>query len=142
MTVARFIDASVFIYAYLKPKKPPTPEISKLKENAQSIVKRISEGEPVTTSLIHISEIANMLEARMPLKKSLEILTDLMTIDNLKILQPTVELYQSAIEEAKIVNVGVNDALAYSLVEEKGITEVYSFDLDFDRMKGIKRLTS
>lgn len=142
MTAPRFVDASVFIYAYLKPKKPPTPEISKLKKDAQSIVKRINEGEPVITSLIHISEIVNILEARMPLKKSLEILTDLMTIDNLEILQPTVALYQSAIEEAKMVNVGVNDALAYFLMKKKGITEVYSFDLDFDRMKGIKRLMS
>ena len=142
MTAPRFVDASVFIYAYLKPKKPPTPEISKLKEDAQSIVKRINEGEPVITSLIHISEIVNILEARMPLKKSLEILTDLMTIDNLEILQPTVALYQSAIEEAKMVNVGVNDALAYFLMKDKGITQVYSFDLDFDRMKGIKRLMS
>lgn len=142
MTAPRFVDASVFIYAYLKPKKPLTPEISKLKEDARSIVKRINEGEPVITSLIHISEIANILEARMPLKRSLEILTDLMTIDNIEILQPTVKLYQSAIEEAKMVNVGVNDALAYFLMKDKGITEVYSFDLDFDRMKGIKRLMS
>jgi predicted nucleic acid-binding protein len=141
MTATRFIDASVFIYAYIKPRKPLAPEILKLKNGAQSIVKRINEGEPVTTSLIHISEIANILEARMPLKKSLEILTDLMTTENLKIMQPTVELYQSAIEEAKIVNVGVNDALAYLLMKEKGIAEVYSFDLDFDRIKGITRLT-
>jgi len=141
MTNARFVDASVFIYAYLKPKKPLTPEISKLKKCAQAIVKRINKREPVTTSLIHISEIANILEARMPLKASLGILTDLMTIENLQILQPTVELYQNAIEEAKIVNVGVNDALAYLLMKEKGITEIYSFDLDFNRMKDITRLT-
>ena len=142
MTNTRFVDASVFIYAYLKPKKPLTPEISKLKKAAQDIVKRINQGEPVSTSLIHISEIANILEARMPLKASLEILTDLMTIENLQIIQPTTGLYQSAIEEAKIVNAGVNDALAYLLMKEKKITEVYSFDLDFDRMKGITRLAS
>jgi len=142
MTNARFVDASVFIYAYLKPRKPLTPEISKLKKAAQAIVKRINQGEPVTISLIHISEIANVLEARMPLKTSLEILTDLMTIENLRILEPTTELYQSAVEEAKIVNVGVNDALAYLLMKEKGITEIYSFDLDFDQMKDITRLAS
>lgn len=142
MTNARFVDASVFIYAYLKPKKPLTPEISKLKKAAQDIVKRINRGEPVSTSLIHISEIANMLEARMSLKACLEILTDLMTIESLQIIQPTTEQYQSAIEEAKIVNAGVNDALAYLLMKEKKITEVYSFDLDFDRMKGITRLAS
>ena len=142
MTNTRFVDASVFIYAYLKPKKPLTSEISKLKKAAQDIVKRINQGEPTSTSLIHISEIANILEARMPLKASLEILTDLMTIENLQIIQPTTGLYQSAIEEAKIVNAGVNDALAYLLMKEKKITEVYSFDLDFDRMKGITRLAS
>jgi len=138
----RFIDASVFIYAYLKPKKAPTPELLRLKENAQSIVGRINEGEPVTTSLIHLSEIANILEARMPLKDSLNILTDLITVENLEILQPTVEQYQSAIEEAKAANVGVNDALAYSLMKEKKINEVYSFDLDFDKIREVTRLTS
>jgi len=30
----KFIDASVFIYAYLKPRKPLAPELLKLKENA------------------------------------------------------------------------------------------------------------
>jgi len=105
-------------------------------------LKRINEGESVTTSLVYISEIANILEARMPLKQSLEVLTDLMTIENLEILQPTVELYQSAIEEAKITNVGVNDALAYLLMKQKGTDEVYSFDLDFEGMKAITRLTS
>lgn len=138
----KFIDASVFIYAYLKLKKTLTPELLKLKKNAQSIIKRINEGETATTSLIHISEIANILEARMPLKNSLEVLTDLMTIETLEISQPTVELYQSAVEEAKTANVGVNDALAYLIMNEKGITEIYSFDLDFDRIKGITRLTS
>ena len=138
----KFVDASIFIYAYLKPKKMPTPELLKLKKNAQAIIKRINEGESATISLIHISEIANILEARIPLKDSLEILTDLMTIETLEILQPTVELYQSAVEEARTANVGVNDALALLLMKEKGITEVYSFDLDFDRMKGITRLIS
>ena len=138
----RFIDASVFIYAYLKPKKTLGPELLKLKENAQSIVKRINEGEHAITSLIHISEIANILEARMPLRNSLEVLTDLMTIENLEILQPTLELYHSAIEETKTANIGVNDALAYFLMKEKEITEIYSFDLDFDQMKDITRLTS
>lgn len=138
----RFIDASVFIYAYLKPKKTPAPEIVRLKKAAQSIVKRVNEGEPVTTSLVHISEIANILEARMPLRKSLEILTDLMTIVNLEILQPTTELYQGAIEEAKMADMGVNDALAFLLMKDKGITEAYSFDLDFDRMRGITRLAA
>lgn len=138
----KFIDASVFIYAYLKPKKTLTPELLKLKKNAQSIIKRINEGESAKTSLIHISEIANILEARIPLKDSLEVLTDLMSTETLEILQPTVELYQSALEEAKIANVGVNDALAYLLMKEKKITKVYSFDLDFNRMKNITRLTS
>lgn len=138
----RFIDASVFIYAYLKPKRVLTPELLRLKENAQSILGRINEGEPVTTSLVHISEIANILEARMPLKDGLDVLTDLMTVENLQIIQPTVEQYRSAIEEAKAASVGVNDALAYSLMKEEKMNEIYSFDLDFDKMRGVTRLTS
>ncbi len=76
----------------------------------------------------------------MPLKNSLEILADLMTTETLDILQPTLGLHQNAIEEAKIADVGINDALAYLLMKEKGITEVYSFNLDFDQMKGVTRL--
>ena len=35
----------------------------------------------------------------------------------------------------------MSDAIAYVSMIDNGIEEVYSFDSDFDRLKGIKRIT-
>lgn len=37
---------------------------------------------------------------------------------------------------------GVNDALAIAYMKMHGINEIYSFDTDFDKLEGIKRITS
>jgi predicted nucleic acid-binding protein len=40
------------------------------------------------------------------------------------------------------LNIGVNDTLVYNTMKEKGITEVYSFDKDFDGLPGIRRIAN
>jgi predicted nucleic acid-binding protein len=136
----RFVDASVFLHAYLRPAKKLPPEISALKAKARAIVRRISEGEQAATSLVHISEIANILEARASLNVSLDILSGFFTLPNLVILEPSTESYQSALEESRAHGVGVNDALAIILMREEGISEIYSFDRDYDKLKNVKRV--
>lgn len=136
----RFIDASVFIYAYLRPTKKLSSEMVTTKNNARKIIGRISAGEPATTSLVHVSEIANILEARMPLPESLELLSGLLDLSNLFTVDPTKRQYASALEEARSANVGVNDALACLLMRDLDINEIYSFDSDFDRIEGIARI--
>jgi len=59
----RFIDASVFLYAFLKPKRRVSEDVLELKENAKRILSRIEEGEEVVTTVVHLSEIANILES-------------------------------------------------------------------------------
>ena len=54
----RFVDASVFLHAYMIPRRTLPPDIETLKRRARGIVKRISEGEEVATSLVHISEVS------------------------------------------------------------------------------------
>ncbi len=136
----RFVDASVFLHAYLRPNKKPPPEIETLKRDARKIVERVAGGEPVITTLIHISEIANILEARVLLEEGLDIISGLLSQPNLEVIEPSKALYEAAVEEAREKGIGVNDALAAIIIRERGENEVYSFDTDFDKVKGLRRI--
>lgn len=136
----RFVDASVFLYAYLKPRKTLPSEIAEMKKAARAIVRRIDSGEKVATSLTHISEVANILEASMPIHSSHQITTDLIHSPSISIIEPTRENYVDAVELAKDVSVGLNDGVAYVLMKENGMDEIYSFDKHFDRFEGVKRI--
>ena len=57
----RFIDANLFIYAVLKPKSLPAAVLQK-KTAAKEIFLRVNDGEPVLTTTVHLSEVANVLE--------------------------------------------------------------------------------
>jgi len=138
----RFVDASLFLYAYLKPRKAVPDEVAEMKKNAKVIVKRINSGERVATSLTHVSEVANILEASMPIHESHMVMRDLIHSPTIAILEPSRENYVDAVEVAEEVSVGLNDGVAYVLMKENGIEEIYSFDRHFDRFKDVRRVHS
>ncbi len=113
-----------------------------VKARARAIVKRINEGEEVSTTLVHMSEIANILEARTTLETSLEIISALIGLPNFLVLEVSKESYESAIEQSRIYMVGLNDALASLIMIEAGISEIYSFDKDYDRIHALTRIDS
>jgi hypothetical protein len=137
----RFVDASVFLYAYLKPKRPIPTGVAEMKRRARGILARITAGEVVSTGLIHLSEVANILEAVMSLDESRKIITDLFSSETIEVLDSVKRDFLDAIDIAEESNVGVNDGVACVLMRSNGIGEIYSFDSDFDRIPGIKRLT-
>lgn len=139
MVKMKFIDASVFLYAYLKPRKDLPPELSRLKAKAKEIISRIEKGEPVMISVVHLSEIANIIESRASLSKSIEIIESIIMLNNVRIKDVSLNDYLSAIKIAREKSVGINDALAYYLMKKHGISEIYSFDKHFDNFKDIKR---
>ena len=138
----RFVDASLFLYAYLKPRKAVADEVAEMKRNSKLIVKRINSGERVATSLTHVSEVANILEASMPIHESHMVMRDLIYSPTIAILVPSRENYVDAVEVAEEVSVGLNDGVAYVLMKENGIEEIYSFDRHFDRFKDVRRVHS
>jgi len=138
----RFIDASVFLYAYLKPKSNMPKEIVLLKNGAQKILKRIDSGEDTITTLVHVSEVSNILEARIPLNEMLEVVMAILTKKNLKVVEPTKKDYLQSIKDAKALMIGINDALAYIVMQREKIDEIYSFDTDFDKINDVTRLTA
>lgn len=134
-----FVDASVFVYAFLKTKRKLQPHETLVKDAAKKIVSRINEGETVTSSVVHFSEVCNVLEDYLPLADAFTIERGLLFRDNITFNEVSEEDYLKALSIAEDQQVGVNDALAYVIMKEKGISKIYSFDKDFDTFKDINR---
>lgn len=136
----RFIDASVFVHAYLKPRRDLTSGEVQIKEDARRIVGRLNDGEAALTSSVHLGEIANIMEDYLPMKEALEIERALCIRDTIEIMAVNRPDCSEALAEAEKNQVGLTDALAVVLMRRKDITEIYSFDKDFDGILGIKRV--
>ncbi|MEM3725589.1 MAG: type II toxin-antitoxin system VapC family toxin [Candidatus Bathyarchaeia archaeon] len=137
----RFLDANVFIYAYYKPKKQLTQKERQMKEHAKKIISNVSQGkEEVMTTVIHISEIVNILKHGMPLDQLTTLVRGLFMLDNVKTMGVTREAYFAAAELGDDLKLEVNDALAVDIMRLNNIKEIYSFDEDFDKIEGITRL--
>ena len=136
-----YVDANVFVYAFLKPKRNLQPHEVIIKEAAKKIVSRINEGEKVATSVVHFSEVCNILDDHMPLEEAVAVEKGLLFRENILVCEVTEDNYLNAISIAEDQRVGVNDALAYVLMKKAAIRKIYSFDKDFDLFNDIKRIT-
>ena len=58
----RFLDANVAIYAYFMPRQGLGKQDILMKEKSKKIMGRIEKGEKVAISVVHISEISNVLQ--------------------------------------------------------------------------------
>jgi len=137
----RFLDANVFIYAFLKAKHKPKAEDQAVKEAAQSIISRVNKGERVLTTVVHMSEVFNFLEDWLPIDEAFKLEEGLLSNDAIEVEAVDREGYISSINLAKENSMGLNDGLAVSVMEKNGISEIYSFDKHFEKVKGIKRVT-
>jgi predicted nucleic acid-binding protein len=139
--LSSFIDANVFVYAFLKPRRKLQPHEEEIKKAAKEIIARIDEGEEALTSVVHFSEICNILEDSLQLEEAQAIEMDLLFLDNLQIREVSKEYYLRAVATAQDLQIGANDALAYTLMKEAELSRIYSFDKDFDEFKDIQRIT-
>lgn len=137
----RFLDANVFVYAYYKPRKPLSQKEKQMKEQAKHIITSISQGkEYVATTVVHLSEVANILKHGMTTEQLDSLILGLFMQDNITICDVTREQYLVATELAQDLKLEPNDALAIDTMNQKDITEIYTFDEDFDHIQGIEKL--
>jgi predicted nucleic acid-binding protein len=137
----RFLDANIFIYAYYKPKKQLTQREKQMKEQAKQIISNVSQGkEEVTMTVVHLSEIVNILKHGMPLSQLTKIIRGILMLDNIKIHDVTREAYFAAAELGEDLRLEANNALAVDVMRMNNIEEIYSFDEDFDQIEAISRL--
>ena len=137
----RFLDANVFIYAYYKPKKQLTEKERQMKEQAKKIISNVSQGkENVITTVVHISEVANILKYGLPPDQVAVTIRGLFMLNNVKIMGVTAEAYFAAVELGEDLKLEANDALAVDVMKINNVKEIYSFDEHFDQVGEISRL--
>ncbi|MHA1861516.1 MAG: type II toxin-antitoxin system VapC family toxin [Candidatus Ranarchaeia archaeon] len=137
----KFLDTNIFIYAYYKPKRRLSSVETQLKEKAKQIIRNISEGkEDVIITVVHLSEIVNILKHGLPYHNLVEVVRGLFMLDNLKILGVSEEAYFAAVELAEDLSMEPNDALAVDVMRQNNITEIYTFDKIFSKLDGVIKL--
>jgi len=135
-----YVDANVFVYAFLKTKRQLQLNELEIKQAAKNIVARISKGEKVITSVVHFSEICNVLEDHLPSEEAILLEKGLLYRENVSICEVAKEDYIKAVSIAEEPDVGVNDALAYVIMKKQAIRTIYSFDKDLDAFTDIQRV--
>ncbi len=137
----KFLDANIFIYAYYKPKKQLTAKEKQMKESSKDILTNVSQGkEEVVTTVVHLSEVVNILKYRMPVELLSSFIQGLFMLENVKIRGVSTDEYFAATELGKDLKLEANDALAVDVMRQINIEEIYSFDEHFDNIEGIVRL--
>jgi len=127
----RFIDANVFIYAILRPRSTLPPAVLKKKNAARDIFLRADAGEPVLTTTVHLSEVANVLEDAGGITFAADLVSAVLLKPSIEVEPVTADDYRESAERAKKEAVSVNDALALVVMERRGIGEIYTFDRHF-----------
>jgi predicted nucleic acid-binding protein len=137
----RFLDANIFIYAYYKPKRQLTPQEADMKNRAKEIVTNLNSGEEeVLTTVVHLSEVANILKYRLPPDELADVISGLLMTDSIRVLGVKREHYYASTELGREIGMDPNDALAVQTMRDNGLTEIYTFDRGFDKIPSISRL--
>jgi hypothetical protein len=130
----------VFLHALLRPGRQLKDHEVQIKEGAKKILERVMDGEPVSTTVVHLSETANILESRVSIERTSQILTSIVSFPSLKVMSVDDQEYSAAIAFSAHGNLSINDALAIIKMEKGDMAEIYSFDKHLDG-KGLIRLT-
>ena len=138
--MVRFLDSSVFLHAFLRPKRRLTGREKWVKDAAKNIISSVEGGEQVCTTVVHVSEVANIVESRLGLLKSIGLVAWIADSENIEVFDVSFEEYTLALAFSRKYMVSVNDALAYLVMREHGIKTIYTFDRHFRNFKDIEVL--
>lgn len=137
----KFLDANIFIYAYYKPRIRLESKQKKMKDKSKKIIEGINNGQiEVLTSVVHLSEVSNILKRSFSVEELSSLIETLYNLDNVTVSDVTANDYLIAVEMGVELNLDPNDALAIHLMQENDISEIYSFDEGFERPEGITRI--
>ncbi len=136
----RFIDTNIFLYALIRPKRSLSQNENIIKNKSKKILERIDTSERVMTTVVHISEVINILESHSTHDYAVESASSILFHDNVRIESVSKNDYTICIEIAKKYKISINDALAVFFMQNHKIKEIYSFDKHFDNIEGIKKV--
>ena len=131
----RFIDANVFVYHMAQDPRYGEP--------ATTIIKRVEDGEQVATSTLVISQVCSYLKWKRRSDVIPIFLTFLRSLPNLVKVDTTFLDFTQAQELCIEHNLhwGLwDDLIIAEQMKHLKIDEIYSNDVDFDTIPGIKRI--
>mgnify|MGYP001574849451 FL=1 len=134
----KFLDSNVVVYAFFVPRRQLSLEEQQLKQKSKKIIEKIDAGEKVAISVVHLSEIANVLRTCFAASDLVSLFESFYTKENMIILGVSQSEYLEAIHLSKSLNGKVNDCLAAVLMKKNKMTEMYTFDADFKNFSWMK----
>jgi predicted nucleic acid-binding protein len=118
----------------LIPKRELSEDGKRIKEVSKKIVERIDSDEDVMTTIVYLSEAANILEDIAGIDFATKFIRDVLLKKNITVESTTVEDYIESTVFAEEWKMSVNDALAYLIMKRKGVNEIYTFDKHFEKL--------
>ena len=138
----RFIDSNIFLHAFLKPRRNLSEQESEIKEQSKIILERVEQGEEVGLSVVHLSEVINILESGSGLQVAQGFLAWVISSDNVEVYPVSAEDYEVALPLSQEYAISPNDALAVNKMRSKKLVEIYSHDKHFEQIQDIRKITS
>lgn len=131
----RFVDSNVFVYVLAG--DPRYGDI------ARNILKRIEDGEEAVTSTLVVTQVCSYLRWKkrydvIPI--FLRLLKSLVGLEKIETGFEDFDYAMKLISRYKLDWGMWDDAVIAAQMLRNNISEIYSNDLDFDRIPGIKRI--
>ena len=132
----RFIDSNIFLRHLLKDHSEQSPACF-------ALIRDIEQGrEQVWTTDLVVSEIVFVLSSKKLYKldreRIRELLLPLIELPGIKL--PQKRLYRRVFELYTTQPIDYVDAFNAACLEHQPVTELYSYDKDFDRVESISRI--
>jgi predicted nucleic acid-binding protein len=129
-----FIDTNIFLRHILQDNQRQSPL-------ATAWLARVETGDiRATTSAAALAEVVFVLERthKNPKAQIREVLLDLLALDGLSV--PGVSSVFDALDLYVSRNISYTDAFNAVEMMRRGVSQVLSFDRDFDRIDGLERI--
>ena len=130
----RFLDTNILVRYF-------TQDDTAKAEKALALLRRIERGdERVETSLLVIFETVYTLQRfyRVPKPQIQELMLPVLNLRGLRL--PLKTLCVDALALFVKYDISFADAFNAAYLQARGMTEIYSWDTDFDKIEGIARL--
>jgi predicted nucleic acid-binding protein len=135
MNLFHFIDANIFIRHLTQDHPDFSPACTALLARAERNEVLLTTSESVVTEVVQVLSSPRLYH--LPRRRIAMLLTALLSISGMKC--PGRAVYLRALSIYARENIDFPDCLTVAHMEQTGITELYSYDTDFDRFERIHR---
>ena len=131
-----FVDTNIFVRHLTQDHPEKALACFKLFQKAQRGEISLFTTEAVVTEVVYILSSKQLYN--LPRDEIRRLLFPLLSLSGIKLAHKKTHL--RALDLYAIHSIDYEDALIAAHMERQGITEIFSYDLDFDRIEGVSRL--